>query len=398
MKKILYIITQSELGGAQRYVWDLARGFKDDYEVAVAFGEPYESGELAKMLDNSGIKYHTLPHLKRAISPLSDLRALIGIIRLIKKIKPDIVHLNSSKVSILGSLAAFLCNLKPETYNLKTIYTVHGWVFNEPMAKWRELFYRYAEKFTAGWKDKIICISEADYGTAADELKIPAEKLVLVHHGLDLTQYNFLPRDEARARLEDLLAVDNLNHDSILIGCIGNLYPTKGYEYFIRAMEHLIFEFKLPVIAIIIGEGPERAELEGMIKEVHLAVHRGKAEIVRNKIILAGRIVNAAELLPAFDFYVATSVKEGFPYTILEAMAAGLPVVSTEVGGIGEIIEDGINGSLVEPKKDRVVAKKIYELVNNPSIRQKIAARAKHEVELRFKYQKMLEKTRKAYE
>jgi len=110
-KTILYLITQSELGGAQRYCFDLAANLKSEFNVIVAFGEQGEKGAIAEKLKKTSIKYYAIPHLKRSISPLNDFLALIQIVKLIKKIKPDIIHLNSSKISILGSLAAFISKL-----------------------------------------------------------------------------------------------------------------------------------------------------------------------------------------------------------------------------------------------------------------------------------------------
>ena len=108
-----------------------------------------------KLFLSFNIKYIYLNHLKRAISPGHDLLALRQIIKLIKKEKPNIIHLNSSKISILGSLAVLFTKLKIKNQKLRIIYTVHGWVFNEPLPVWKKLFYKYAENFTARFKDKI---------------------------------------------------------------------------------------------------------------------------------------------------------------------------------------------------------------------------------------------------
>jgi len=384
MKKILYLITQSELGGAQRYIFDLARGLKNEYEVAVAFGEPGDKGELAKTLDTAGIKYYTLPHLKRAISPINDIRAMFEIKKLIQNLQPDIVHLNSSKISILGSFAALLFNLKPKTYNLKTVYTVHGWVFNEPQPVWKKKFYFYAEKFTAKWKDKIITIDKLDYDIAKNELKIPEPKLTLIHHGLDLGQYNFLPREGARNKLfSEVLKIELPKPDEVVIGSIGNLYATKGFEYFIEAIKLL----KIPVKAVIIGEGTEYDKLKVQSEKLK----------VNDKLFFAGRIDRAANLLHAFDIYVCSSVKEGFPYSILEAMSAGLPIVATNVGGIPDMIINGEDGFLVEPKNAQALAEKISLLINNPELKQKIALKAKSDAAERFKIGQMIEKTKEVY-
>ena len=382
MKKLLYVITQSELGGAQRYIFDLAQGLKNEYEISVALGEPYEQVELAKMLDTAGIKYYVLPRLKRAISPINDLRSVFEIKKLIQNLQPDIIHLNSSKISILGSVASYLFKIQNSKFKINTVYTVHGWIFNEPLSFCKKQFYYFAEKFTARWKDKIIWIDTLDYNIAKDELKISENKLALIHHGLDSAQYKMLSREEARNSIGAKLA-QSLTADTFLIGSIGNLYATKGFEYFIEAIKLL----KIPYQAVIIGEGPERVKLQVKSRESGVKSH----------LFFTGRIDNAAKLLPAFDVYVCSSVKEGFPYSILEAMSAGLPIVATNVGGIPDMIKDGENGLLCEAKNGAALAEKITLLIDHPELKQKIALRARVDVSTKFTMEKMIGATRNVY-
>ena len=151
MKKILYIITQSELGGAQRYLLDLATNLdKNQYEVHIAFGG---NGEVFGPLEGQKIASHGLKHLIRSISPISDIKAYFEIKKLISDIKPDIVHLNSSKAGVLGSMA--IKKLKVP----KTIYTAHGFVFNEPMNPIKKWIYKRAEIGTSKRVHNIISVS-----------------------------------------------------------------------------------------------------------------------------------------------------------------------------------------------------------------------------------------------
>ena len=115
-KTILYLITQSELGGAQRYVLDLANNLQGEFNITVAFGKQDTNGELAEKLKIAGINNYNIPHLKRAISPIDDFLALVEIIKLIKKIKPNIIHLNSSKISILGSIASLIIKFQVSSF------------------------------------------------------------------------------------------------------------------------------------------------------------------------------------------------------------------------------------------------------------------------------------------
>ncbi|MCD4761947.1 glycosyltransferase family 4 protein [bacterium] len=386
-KKLLYLVTQSELGGAQRYIFDLVTELQNDYEIMVAFGEQGAEGELAKMLKPTNAVYYSLPNLKRDISPVNDFLAWTELLSLFKKLKPDIIHLNSSKISILGSLAGYFTKAK-------IVYTAHGWVFNEPSSKKRKNQYKIAERFTARFKDDIICVSEEDRRTALKERVAPEKKLTTIHNGIRPT--NFLSRQEARKKLlsdliknqdNDLTNEDDTAEQKFLIGSIGNLYKNKGFEYFINAVKTLR-DNALNVEAVIIGEGKEREELENWIDQVGL----------KNIFFLAGRINNAAELLPAFDLYVCSSVKEGLSYTLIEAKSAKLPIVATSVGGNPELIEDKKTGLLVKPASVEDLANNLYGYIYDSDLREKLSQAAKELANKEFTLEKMIAQTKKIYE
>ena len=382
MAKILYFITQSEYGGAQRYVFDLADNLKKDFEVAVAMGEQGKDGKLAKILDKNNIKYYIIPRLKRDISPLNEILAFFEISKLIKKFQPDIIHLNSSKISILGSLAGLFIKLKIK--NLKIIYTVHGWVFNEPLPAPVKWFYLWAEKFTAKFKDKIICVSEYDRQVALKYNIAPTEKLITIHNGL--APVDFYSKEEAQNIISRVTSCE-LRVASAIIGSIGNLYQTKGFEYFIEAADILINQSRLSATFIIVGEGKEREALENLIAKHNL----------KNNFILAGNIDQAAKLLPAFDVYVCSSVKEGLSYTLIEAMQAGRPIVATAVGGNPELIENNITGLISAAQNAQALAEKIKTLLDNKTLADKLGQSAKAKAMAEFGLEKMVEQTRKIY-
>ncbi|MFH0955618.1 MAG: glycosyltransferase family 4 protein [Candidatus Falkowbacteria bacterium] len=375
--KILYFITQSEFGGAQRYVFDLANNLKGDFQVAVALGEQGNNGKLAKILQENNIEHFVIPHLKRNLSPINDLLAFFQIIKLIKNYQPDIIHLNSSKISVLGSMACLFT--KP-----KTVYTVHGWVFNEPLPAWLKYFYLYAEKFTAGFKNKIICVSEFDRQMAL-KYKIALEnKLVTIHNGI--APINFYSKEEAKKVISRVMSCE-LRAAGLLIGSIGNLYKTKGFKYLIEAANILINKDKMPATFLIIGDGSERKNLKNLIKKYNL----------KNNFILAGQIDEAAKLLKVFDIYACSSVKEGLSYTLIEAMQAGLPIAATEVGGNPEIIENSKTGLLVKPAEAQNLANALEKLINDKNLAASLGEKAKQNVSQKFGLEKMVEKTRKVY-
>jgi len=377
-KKILYLITQSELGGAQKYVFDLAKNLRDEFEISVAFGEQGNEGELARKLKTENISFYSLPHLKRAISPINDLIAIWEIRKLIKEIQPDIIHLNSSKISILGSIAN---QFSIFNFQFSIIYTVHGWVFNEPLNPLKKLLYKYAEKITAKWKDKIICVSEYDRQIALKEKIASPEKLITIHNGIE--SMDFLSREKAQQEL----GISDKGLGTINIVSVGNLYKTKGYEDLIETMNILVNCQLLNVNCYIIGDGPERINLEKLIKDKKL----------ENKVILSGRIDNAVKYLKAFDLYACASIKEGLSYTLIEAMQAGLPIVATKVGGNPELIQDGITGLLTKAQNPQDLAEKIKQLIKNQSLAKKLGEEAKIIAQTEFTLEKMVAETREIY-
>jgi len=370
VKKILYFITQAEFGGAQRYVFDLANNVKGDFQAAVAMGEQGKDLKLAKILQKNNIKYFIIPNLKRNISPINDILALSEIIKLIKNYQPDIIHLNSSKISILGSLASLFTKTK-------TVYTVHGWVFNEPLSAWLKYFYLYAEKITARFKNKIICVSEYDKRVALKYKIAPENKLVTIHNGLAPIDFDTNP---------NLLSKERVSSE-VIIGSIGNLYKTKGFKYLAEAANILINKNKISAKFIIVGDGSERKNLESLIKKYNL----------ENNFILAGEIDEAAKLLKAFDIYICSSIKEGLPYSILEAIQAELPIITTNVGGIPEMIENNKTGLLVKPAEAKDLANALQKLINDKNLATELGKNAKQTAIQNFSLEKMVAETKKVY-
>src|SRR4030042_3902978 len=187
-KKILFLITQSNFGGAQKYVFDLATKLdRKKFEVAVAAGG---NGELFKKLETGGIRTIKLKWIKREVfNPITDLIGLWEIYKLIKKERPDVVHLNSSKAGFSGSIAGHFAGVK-------VIYTVHGAVFEAEFPWLTRQFFLFLEKISACFKDKIIYVSEADRQLWLKYKVAPAEKLVTIHNGINLN-IEFATKEEA---------------------------------------------------------------------------------------------------------------------------------------------------------------------------------------------------------
>jgi glycosyltransferase involved in cell wall biosynthesis len=429
-KKILFLVTQSEFGGAQRFIYTFTTALhvSANYEIVVGAGpEGDDEKGLLFALEKKGISIRHLKYLKRSIDPLFDFLGVIEICQLIKKEKPDILFLNCSKAGMLGGLAGRILRMP------NIIYRIGGWTFNDPWPNWKKKMYILIEKYTAKLKDIIINNAKSDTEQAIKLGIKPRKKLVTISNGVDVNGLEFLNKERAREEIFRRLTqnqfasqntqtnADNLHESaypegedlrvSAVIGTIANFYPPKGLEYLIEAANILgrrstQIEFaaqntqinaeasasisvspkadNLRVSAdikfIIIGEGEERGKLEGLIKKHNL----------EKTVFLTGTILNASKYLKAFDIFVLPSVKEGFPWTVLEAMSAEIPVIVTKVGAVPDIIENGENGFLLEPRDSQSIADSIEKLLGDENLRKNMAQAGKKTVIDKFSLDKMM--------
>lgn len=340
--KILLVITQGVWGGSQRYVFDMAKELSKKHSVTVAIGEIQGAKDLQNQLASLKDKVNviTLKHLQRSISPLHDTLAIFELQHLYKKIQPDIIHLNSTKAGLLGSLASALQKkLSPrhQTTFPKIIYTVHGWIFLEPLSKFSKKIFTSLEQKTAHLKDAFIVLSDEEKIIGQQMLGIPKEKITTIPLGISHPPI-ILTKTEARAKIESMMKTE-INH-SEWIGTIAGLYKTKGLDTLIKsiAKNHTLQRKHY----FILGEGPERKYLTNLIKTHHL----------ENTIHLLGHIENAALLLPAFDLFVLPSRKEGLPYALLEAMSYELPIIATKVGGVPSLLHSYEAATCISPQNE----------------------------------------------
>lgn len=362
--KILYIITQADGGGAQKYVLSLAKHFGG----AIAAG--FEAEKLFQDAKELGIPTFQLKYLKRNINPFYEPLAFLELKKLIKKQRPDIVHLNSSKAGFLGSLAGKLAGAK-------VIFTAHGFIFNEPRPWIEKQFYLILEKWASRFRDFIITVSNADKESALRHHLINEHKISTIHNGIP--NIDFLPQEEARLQL-------GIDTNKFIFGTVANFYKTKGLHILIQAVLMLSDEIKNQSLFLIIGDGPEFNNLKSKIKNLGL----------ENIIKTLGQIDNAAKYLRALDCFVLPSLKEGFPYVLLEAMQAGLPIIATNVGGNKEALDEA--GLIIPPNDPHALKTALAACLGNnkPSL-DILSKRAMLRSKL-FLQERMLKETGQVYE
>jgi len=371
-KKLFICITKSNWGGAQKYVFDIATNTpRDQFDTTVLLGG---SGDLKNKLEEFGVKTLLLKNSQRDIDAKKEFGLLFELIKIFKKEKPDIVHLNSSKMGFVGALAGRIAGIK------KIVFTCHGWAFNENRSFLSKWFFRIFHNLTIMLADETIAVSEI----TKNQIKKPfRKKIVVVRNGL--REMEFKDKDTAQKFISEKIIQTNSKASKILaekptwIGTLSELHTTKGLNYAIEA----ISKIKNNVIFVIMGEGEKRKELEEQTVKLG----------VGNRVFLIGYVNGASTYLKAFDIITLSSITEGLPYVLLESGYAARPIVASNVGGIPEIIENNKTGILVSPRNSEEIKNSIEYLIKNPSKSKGLGDALKRKISQDFTQKVMLEKT-----
>ncbi|MDI3480563.1 MAG: hypothetical protein PWQ97_218 [Tepidanaerobacteraceae bacterium] len=357
MKKVLHILTDTNIGGAGRYFLNLvsAWNFKR-YELMAACPA---GGKLESQLRKAGIKVFAISGGESSMK-LTHIKEIRDII-LAEKV--DIVHTHAS---FAGRIAGRLSGCK-------VVLTRHGLGTGRSGMVKRVATSIISRIFT----DCIIAISRA-VKINLIESGVPADMIKIVYNGIDLSKFNGV-----KPRLKRELGLG----DGPIIGIVARLVPEKGYEYALFSMARVLKRFP-NALMVIVGDGPLRQKLKDMVDEL---------QIMRNVIFL-GYQENVEGLVADFDVFILPSVSEGMGLALLEAMALGKPVVATEAGGIPEVVKNGVNGLLVPPKDEGSLAEAIITILTSGQKAFSLGQAAKTTVFEKFSAKTMAEKTMEIYD
>jgi glycosyltransferase involved in cell wall biosynthesis len=343
--RLLVLITLAEVGGAQSYVALLLPALVEAFDVTVA---AHGEGPLADAARSAGARYVSLKHVRRSIHPWHDLRGLVELLRLCRKVRPDLVHANSSKAGVLGRLAAAVAGVPVR------VFTVHGWAF-AAYTGFASRVYLYADRLMRPLTTLVICVAENERAIGIAARTCLPEQTAVVHNAVDTAAFPQATHAGSPPRIVS----------------VGRLKYPKDFATFVAALERLeVGSFR----ALVIGDGPDREALSAELART------GLGEIVE----LAGERGDVPDLLAASDIFVLSSRSEGLPVSILEAMAAGLPVVASAVGGVAELVEDGETGLLVPAGDADALAVALRRLVVDPELRQGLGAAGRRRAEAHF--------------
>lgn len=319
MKRVLFVITKGEIGGAQKVVYNLAKGLKEKgIETTVGFGEGKWLSEKLKDLNIQTVQFRKL---SRSFNPLANLLFIFEIRNFLNAEKFSAVHFHSSN-ALFGAIGVKLSKSRP-----KTIFTLHGLSLLDKNYKTYfplKYLYRLIFKFLLFFIDKKIFICEANF-QSAKKIKLAVPNDCIIYNGLDEKELKFLEKNQAREFFSNKIGIDLT--EKFLIGSNGRLAYPKNYEFLIGIFPEIL-KVNKDILYIIISDGPERKKYENLIKEKNL----------KEKIFLLGEINDAYRYLKAFDLFILPSIYEGLSIALIEALFAGIPILASDVGGNKEII------------------------------------------------------------
>lgn len=349
--RIAYLITKSNFGGAQRYVYDLASHMPPDAEAVVLCGESghgNQAGLLVSKLAYAGVRVVTLRELRRDIG-ITDVFALYRLWKVIRAENPNVLHLNSSKAGALGALAGRLARVP------KIIFTSHGWAFNEKRGKIWQTFAWLASVATILLSHKVICVSTFDRNQFRGWFF--EKKLVGIRNAP--AAQNYIDRDDARP---NLVPHSNLYANDIWVGSMSELNQNKNIELALRAVAKARDQ-GCEIFYAIVGDGEDRYALEDLAKQLK----------IDQNVKFLGFVTDGPKLMKAFDIFLLPSRKEGMPYVLLEAQKAGVPILASNVGGIPEIIHDGDNGLLFQSENLSQLTEALVRLCKDQELRARFS-------------------------
>lgn len=344
-KKVLFLITKSNWGGAQRYVYDLATALnRNEFEPVVALGG---NGTLVDMLHHAGIRTITIKSLVRDVDAKQELALVRELYSIFRTEKPDVLHLNSSKAGAMGAFVGRLARVR------RIIFTAHGWAFNEDRPFWQRLIIKAIHYATVVLSHHTIAVSSG----MMREMNWPGvqTKMSVINPGRSIGV--MFTKAEAREKIVDFFpALLSYQNDPWLV-CVAELHPIKRHQVLFEAVRSLTATN--PHLRLIcIGDGQLRTSLEAWVKDRGMAEH----------IFVVGSLHEAARFLKAFDLFVLASKSESYGYVLHEAGLAGLPIVATNVGGITDIVTDNKTGLLIPPDNSPALAGALSSILTDDEL------------------------------
>lgn len=381
MPRVLRIINRLNLGGPTFNASYLTRYLPEPFESLLVAGQKDDSEASSAFIPESlGLKPRYIKHMYRAIHPHKDYLAYREIRDIIREYKPDIVHTHAAKPGTVGRLAA----LHEEVPVI--LHTFHGHVFHSYFGRAKTEVFLRIERYLASRTSGIIAISDIQAQELGEEFQITSpNRIFKVPLGFDLERFR-IDRESKRKAFRDKYG---LKESDVAVGIVGRLVPVKNHALFLEAWA-VVKAAGGKAKAVIIGDGESRQEVEDKAKSLGLSISTPEDPDSDAEIIFTSWIQDVDRAYSGLDVVALSSLNEGTPVSLIEAQAAAKPVVSTEVGGIRDIVKADESAFLVDKHDTDGFAKALIRLVNDPGLRNSMGLAAESESHTKFSYQRLV--------
>ena len=387
MIKVLRILNRFNIGGPTHNATFLTKYLDPEFKTKLIAGKKLKSEAGSEfMLKNYEIDYEIIDDMSRSINLIKDIKSFIKIRRIIKDFKPDIIHTHASKSGALGRMAAISMNVSI------VVHTFHGHVFHSYFGYLKSNFYIFLERYLASKSSAIIAISKLQQEELIQDFKIcPSDKMHVIPLGFDLEKFQsniILNRSLFRKEF-------NLLDDEIAIGIIGRLTPIKNHTFFLKAIKSIQNKTSNKFKVFIIGDGEDREYLEKLSGDLQLKTNLLDQE--DPLIYFTSWRKDMDVIYAGLDIVALTSLNEGTPVTLIEAQAANKPIVCTNVGGVLDVVLEGITAKTCSKEDVNIFSKNLSILIDDDDLRNKMGAPGYNHVSSLFSYKRLVKDVDKLY-
>lgn len=388
MIRVLRILNRFNLGGPTYNASYLSRYLPGEFETLLIGGQNDPTEKNSEYIPRKmGVKPIILDQMRREVNLANDLAAYSRLVRIMKDYKPHIVHTHASKAGALGRLAAAQVGIPV------IVHTFHGHVFDGYFGKTGALVYKNLERGLAKLSTGIIAISQAQMHDLSIKHRIcREEKIRVIPLGFDLDRFA-INREEKRKSFRDAY---RLSDNEVAIGIVGRLVPIKNHTLFLEAIKVVKENSQYPIRVFIVGDGESRRQTEQTARELNLDFTDRNQQQTACTITYTGWVTEMDWLMAGMDIIALSSINEGTPVSLIEAQAAGKPIVTTNVGGISDVVVPGKTAILTDSSPTGFAAS-LLRLTGDAGLREEMGRQGWGVVEKKFSYRRLVDETTSYY-
>ena len=383
MPRVLHVVNRLNLGGITSYAAQLSKYLEPDFKSMLVAGMKDETEASSEfILKDLGLEPAYITNMYRSLNPRKDISAYYQLKKLIRKYKPDIVHTHAAKAGALGRLAAHDCGVPV------VVHTFHGHVFHSYFGPVKTRFFLEIEKMLAKKSNRLIALSNIQKNELSNIYEVAdEEKIEVIPLGFDLVRFQ---EDQVNKRIE-FRQEYQIADDELAVGIIGRLVPIKNHRLFLEALKEVTNKTSKKIRAFIVGDGEEKDNIEALARQLNLSyAHKDDEGSPKATITFTSWIKDVERVYAGIDIVALTSLNEGTPVSLIEAQAAQKPIVTTEVGGVADVVIPNHTALLSPSGNVAHFSENLAKLVNEETLRYEMGMSGSHFVSEKFSYNRFV--------